>query len=119
VQRGTTQDRYASAMFTRSTLRRYPDRAELFLDLALGRLDAVLTNVVAAPVEFLDTELGAGFDLAGPVLDDPAWFGDGIGIAVRKGDEQLRAALNDALRDLRGSGNLDALRSRYFGFDVD
>ena len=119
VQRGTTQDRFAGANFTRSTLRRYSDRTELFLDLALGRLDAAFTNVIAARTEFLDTELGAGFEFAGPALDDPAWFGEGVGIAVRKGDEQLRAALDDALRELRGSGRLDAIRRRYVSFGID
>lgn len=119
VQRGTTQDRYATATYPGSVLRRYPDRAELFIDLALGRLDAVLTNVISGRTEFLDTELGAEFEFAGPVLDDPAWFGEGIGIAVRKGDEQLRAALNDALRQIRADGNLDAIRSRYVGFPID
>lgn len=119
VRRGTTGDRYAGAKLSRSTLRHYPDQAELFIDLALGRLDAVLTSAITARTEFLDTELGAGFEFAGPALDDPAWFGEGIGIAVRKGDERLRTALNEALRELRSAGTLDAIRSRYVGFDIE
>lgn len=119
VQRGTAGDRYATANFARSSLRRYPDQAELFLDLALGRLDAALSDVIGARSEFLDTEVGAGFEFAGPALDDPVWFGDGIGIAVRRGDERLRAALDGALRDLRQSGVLEAIRGRYVGFAID
>jgi ABC-type amino acid transport substrate-binding protein len=119
VQRGTTHERYAAATYPRSTLRRYPNRSELFIDLTLGRLDAVLTNVIAGRVEFLESELGAEYDFAGPALDDPAWFGSGTGIAVRKGDEQLRGALDSALREVRADGTLDAIRSRYFGFSIE
>ena len=98
---------------------RYPNRSELFIDLTLGRLDAVLTDVIAGRVEFLETELGADYDFAGPALDDPAWFGRGTGIAVRKGDEELRGALDGALREVRADGTLDAIRSRYFGFSIE
>lgn len=119
VQRGTTQERFAAATYPRSSLRRYPNRRELFIDLTLGRLDAVFTNVIAGRVEFLETALGADYDFAGPAFDDPAWFGSGSGIAVRKGDEQLRAALDTALREIRADGTLDAIRSRYFGFSIE
>lgn len=114
VRRDTTQDRYLAATYPGAVVRRYGDPTELYLDLALGRLDAALVDVLAARTQFLDTELGADFDLAGPTLDDPAWFGEGLGVAVRKGDAELRDALNRALRALRADGTLDALRADHF-----
>lgn len=119
VQRGSAQDGFAAATYPGIVLRRYGDKAELYLDLALGRLDAGLVSVIAGRAQFLDTPLGAEFDLMGPVLDDPAWFGEGVGIAVRKGDAQLLAALNQALRDIRTDGTFDVIRRNYFHFPID
>ena len=119
VERGSVQDRYVSATYPAATVRRYGDRTELYLDLALDRLDTVLTDTVAARVQFLGTDLGAEFDFVGPQLDDPEWFGKGVGIAVSKGDDRLRTALNGALQAIRGDGTLDAIASQYFPFPLD
>lgn len=119
VERGSVQDRYVSATYPAATMRRYDDRTELYLDLALDRLDTVLTDAVAARVQFLSTDLGADFDFVGPQLDDPEWFGKGVGIAVSKGDDRLRTALNGALQAIRGDGTLDAIASLYFPFPLD
>ena len=119
VQRGSTQAAFAAATYPGIELRQYGDKTELYLDLALGRLDAVLANTVVARAQFLTTPLGANFDFVGPVLDDPAWFGEGVGIAIRRGDTQLLAALNDALREIRADGTYEAIRATYFGFQIE
>jgi arginine/ornithine transport system substrate-binding protein len=119
VQRGTAQNRYVTATFPGATVRRYADKTELYLDLALDRLDTALIDVLSGRVQFLGTDLGADFDFVGPALDDPAWFGEGVGIAVRKGDDELRTTLNQALRDIRTDGTFDAIRSQYFAFQLE
>ena len=70
-------------------------------------------------VQFLDVELGRDFTLTGPRFADPAWFGDGIGIAVRKGDDALRNDLDAALQQIRSDGTFDAIRRRYFSFQLE
>jgi arginine/ornithine transport system substrate-binding protein len=74
-------------------IRRYSDLAEAFIDLALARNDAVLAEVAPARVSFLQTPLGADYEFVGPEITDERWFGTGIGIAVRKGDNARREAL--------------------------
>jgi arginine/ornithine transport system substrate-binding protein len=119
VQRDTTHDRYVSATYGGvATIRRYTDRDELFIDLALGRLDLVISDGLATRAAFLDTELGAGFDFVGPELQAPEFFGDGEAITVRKGDVELRQALNDALEAIRSSGTYATISKGYFGYDV-
>jgi polar amino acid transport system substrate-binding protein len=49
----------------------------------------------------------------GPFLE-PRFFGDGMGIAVPKKDQALRAQLNAALRRVRSSGRLEEIVARYF-----
>jgi ABC-type amino acid transport substrate-binding protein len=119
VPRGTTYDRYATATYGDvASVRRYTDRDELFIDLALGRLDLVISDGLATRAAFLDTELGAGFDFVGPELQAPEFFGDGEAIAVRMGDDELRQALDDALRGIRANGSYGAISNAYFGHDV-
>ena len=119
VRRGTVQDRFVTASYPLAKIRRYGNLQELFIDLALGRLDTVLAEEVASRVQFLDVELGADFELTGPRLADPAWFGDGIGIAVRKGDDRLREALDRAMAAIKADGTFDAIRRRYFTFALE
>ena len=116
VHRGTTHDAYATTTYGGvATIRRYADRDELFIDLALGRLDLVISDGAAARTGFLDTELGSGFTFIGPELEAPQFFGEGEAIALRKGDEELRQALNQALARIRADGTLAAIGREYFG----
>jgi arginine/ornithine transport system substrate-binding protein len=115
VHRGTVQDGYVTALYAAgSTIQRYSYKEDLFIDLALGRLDAVLVDTPAGAAAFLATDLGAGYEFVGPELDDAKWFGDGRGIAVRKGDDELLGALDDALKTLEADGSYESIRSEYF-----
>jgi polar amino acid transport system substrate-binding protein len=55
--------------------------------------------------------------IAGPFFE-PAYFGDGIAIAVGKKDRDLRAQLNSALSNIRSSGRFRELVERYFPIRV-
>ena len=50
--------------------------------------------------------------------NDPAFFGDGAGIAVRKGDDTLRKALDEAITAIRADGTYQRIAARYFDFDI-
>ncbi len=118
VQRTTIHDRFATLTFKQSEIVRYAKQDEVFLDLASGRVDATLVDTVAADVAFLKTPAGKGYAFVGPVYTDPAFFGDGAGIAVRKGDEALRGKLNASLAAMLADGGYKKIAARYFDFDV-
>lgn len=118
VQRNTIHDRYATATFKGSDIVRYGKQDEVFLDLVNGRIDATLADVVAAEQGFLKTPKGAGFALRGPNFDDPAYFGVGAGIAMRKGDKALQQAINGALASMRADGTYRRINDKYFSFDI-
>ena len=54
----------------------------------------------------------------GPDFTDPRWFGDGAGIAVRKGETELLDALNGAIAAIRADGTYKAINDKYFNFDA-
>ena len=118
VQRNTIHDRYATATFKDSEIVRYGKQDEVFLDLVNGRIEATLADVVAADQGFLKTPKGAGFALRGPNFDDPAYFGVGAGIALRKGDKALQQAINGAMASLRADGTYKRINDKYFSFDI-
>ena len=115
VRRNSVHDRYATDQYgATAIIRRYSDLAELFVDLALGRNDAVLVEVPAARTSFLQTRLGADYEFVGPELNDERWFGTGIGIGVRKGAAPRREAFNRALAAIRADGTYQRIIARYF-----
>lgn len=118
VQRNTIHDRYASTTFKGAQIVRYAKQDEVFLDLIAGRVDATLADSVALDQGFLKTNAGKGFAFKGPVYDDPAFFGVGAGIAMRKGDKGLRDAVNGAIAAIRADGSYKKLNDKYFSFDV-
>jgi arginine/ornithine transport system substrate-binding protein len=118
VQRTTIHDRFATATFKQSEIVRYSKQDEVFLDMKSGRIDATLVDAIAGDIGFLKTPAGKGFVFAGPQYTDPAFFGDGAGIAVRKGDDKLRRQLNDAIAAIRADGTYKKIQERYFAFDI-
>jgi arginine/ornithine transport system substrate-binding protein len=119
VKRGTIHDRYLTSEYGgTSAIRRYGYADEIFIDLALGRLDLAFADGITLTESFLKTDLGAGFDFIGPSLSDPRWFGHGEGIAVRKGNVDLLARLNQALRRILADGTYEEIRTKYFDHDI-
>ena len=49
----------------------------------------------------------------GPFLE-PRYFGEGIAIAIPKGDSELKVQINGALKRVRSSGRFDELVLQYF-----
>jgi arginine/ornithine transport system substrate-binding protein len=118
VQRATVFDRFLTDTFKGVTVVRYTKQDEVYLDLAAGRIDAALQDVVAAQEGFLKTPQGKAFGFIGPFYDEPKYFGDGAGVAVRKSDDALREAFNAAIRAVRADGAYKKIQDKYFDFDV-
>ncbi|MCY1553927.1 Lysine/arginine/ornithine-binding periplasmic protein [compost metagenome] len=54
----------------------------------------------------------------GEQVSDPQYFGDGQGIGIRKEDDELRQALDQALAEIIRNGTYDKLRKRYFAIPI-
>ena len=120
VQRSSIYDRFATEQFTPAGIEvvRYSSQNEIFLDLAAGRVDATLADVVNIDDGFLKTVAGKGFALAGPDYNDVKYFGNGAGIAVRKGDKATAEKFNAAIAAIRANGKYQAIQDKYFQFNV-
>ncbi|WP_087019958.1 ABC transporter substrate-binding protein [Thaumasiovibrio subtropicus] len=118
VQRATTHDKYLTDNFKSVNIVRYGTFDEAYLDLKAGRIAAVLGDASALEEGLLNKPGGDSYTFVGPSLTDPQWFGDGFGIAVRKQDKSLTAALDAAILSLREQGIYQEIAAKYFNYDV-
>lgn len=118
VQRATTHQCYAEKVFPDAELVLYASDEEVYKDIALGRIDAFLTNSLAANKSFLSKEEGADYGFVGEDHVDQECYGEGVGIAVRKEDTELRDELSAAIKALRDNGTYKEINDKYFPFDI-
>ena len=118
AQAGTTQADYAVQMYPDADVRLYPTQDEASLDMASGRLDVMVGDMLPL-LDFVEkTEDGACCKLAGEPITDPAFVGEGVGIALRQEDNDLRERLNKALEEIRADGTYQAINDKYFTIDI-
>ena len=118
VQRATIHENFLRDNFPGMDIRVYATQDEANADLVSGRVDLVMADSVALLEGFLKTDQGKGFEFVGPDYNDPKWHGDGAGIAVRKGEDDLRMGLNKAIAQIRKDGTYKKINDKYFDFDV-
>ena len=119
VEKGGTHQAFIEKVYPTSTLRRYNTLDEAILDLAAGRVDAALGDKDAI-VAFLKTRReGACCQILADVPRDPTYFGDGIGIGLRKEDVALKAAFDKAIAATIADGTFARISARYFDFPID
>lgn len=90
----------------------YDTQDNAYLDLAAGRLDALLSDKFPA-YDWLRTDEGAGFEFKGEDID----INDRIAIAVRKGDP-VKEKFNAALEAIVENGTYAEINARYFPFSI-
>lgn len=98
-----------------ATIRTYQAGPETFADLMNGRVDAVMasrTNLNAFVKKHANAISSSGYGFSGGVL------GAGSAIGLRKGNAELKAALDEALSAMIKDGTLSKLSVKWFGEDV-
>ena len=119
VQRATTHDKYLTDNYGDTVeIVRYGSFDEAYLDLANGRVAAVLGDASALEEGVLNKAGGEAYEFVGPSLTDPKWFGEGFGIALRKQDKDLTKKLDAAILSLREKGIYQDIAAKYFNYDV-
>jgi len=117
AQSSTTHSNYAEEKLPSAEVRLYPTPDEYKLDIANGRVDAVVDDVIVLG-EWLKTDDGACCKLLGTLTPDPVINGEGAGIAVRKGEDELREMFTTAIAAIRENGKYKEINDKYFEVDV-
>ncbi|MDA9556802.1 ABC transporter substrate-binding protein [Vibrio sp.] len=118
VLRAATHDKYVTDNYPDAKVVRYGSLDDAYIDLKAGRVQAVLGDASAIEGGLLNKEGGENYQYAGPSLTDARWFGEGMGIALRKQDRELKQKINKALAALRENGQYENIASKYFAYDI-
>jgi polar amino acid transport system substrate-binding protein len=111
---GTAHEAYLKALFTEVETRPYPSADIARFALKKGDVDLLFGDAISLAfwLNGTDSENCCSFR-GGPYMDS-RYFGEGVGIAVKKGNDTVRLALNWALFRMWEQGRFTDLWLRYF-----
>ena len=93
----------------------YDTQENAYLDLSSGRVDALLADKYAIYGWLKDDPAGKDYEFKGePINED-----DKVGIALRKGESELRSKLNLALKEIKEDGTYKKINDKYFPFSIE
>ncbi len=114
VAAGTAHEAYLKALFTEAEVRPYPSAEAARLALRRGEVDLLFGDAITLAfwLNGTDSENCCAFR-GGPYIDS-RYFGEGVAIVVKKGNDTIRLALNWALFRVWEQGRFTDLWLRYF-----
>jgi polar amino acid transport system substrate-binding protein len=114
VVAGTAQEAYLKTLFTEAELHPYETPEAARAALQKGEVDLVFGDGISLAFWLNGTASAGCCEFRGGPYLESHYFGEGVGIAVRKGDDVLRRAFNWALFRLWEKGRFTDLWLRYF-----
>jgi polar amino acid transport system substrate-binding protein len=111
---GSAHEAYLATFFPRVARKPYPGFAALHEALRAGEVEAIFADGLSLAI-WLGGETSADCCAfkGGPFLES-RYFGEGIGIAVRKEDSNLRRAMDWALARIYANGSYAEIYRKYF-----
>ncbi len=108
---GTNYQQWLQEHVPGADVRTYQDDPSKLQDLRVGRLDAVINDRLM--LGYLLKHSSTPFQAAGQPFARQR-----MGIALRKGNPKLLAALDDAIRAMKKDGEMARVSEKWFGVDV-
>ncbi|MBZ6078338.1 lysine/arginine/ornithine ABC transporter substrate-binding protein [Microvirga puerhi] len=97
-------------------IREYKSTEAHDLDLAAGRIDAVLADATAI-IGTLEKPEFKDYSLVGPSITG-GLLGAGVGVGLRQGDTELKKSFNDAIQAAIKDGTVQKLSVKWFKIDT-
>jgi octopine/nopaline transport system substrate-binding protein len=117
VQVATTHAKFADQyMGDRAEIRIYDFQHTIDLELYQGRLDAVIGDF-SYWQPLIKSEQGKDFKIVGPHMTGGP-FGGGVGVAVRKKDQDLADRFSRTIEEAIKDGTIKKLAVKWFGYDA-
>jgi len=114
VVAGTAHEAYLKALFTEAEPHPYPTPEAARAALKKGEVDLLFGDGIALAFWLNGTDSAGCCVFRGGPFMESRFFGEGVGIAVRRGNDLLRQAFNWALFRLWEKGRFTDLWLRYF-----
>jgi polar amino acid transport system substrate-binding protein len=114
VVAGTAHEAFIKTFFTEAEARPYPTPEAARDALRRGEVDLLFGDGIQLAFWLNGIDSGGCCEFKGGPYTESRYFGEGIGIAVRRGNDTLRQAFNYALFRLWEKGRFTDLWLRYF-----
>ena len=114
VVRGSAHEAFLRDFFEGAIVQAYATPAEARNALKSGEVDLLFGDAISLMFWLQGTDSARCCEFKGEGYIEPRYFGDGAGIAVKKGNERLREVLDYALARVKASGRYEELMLRYF-----
>jgi polar amino acid transport system substrate-binding protein len=114
VVAGTAHEAFLKTLFTEAIVQPYPNADAARFALKKGELDLIFGDGISLAFWLNGTDSATCCVFRGGPFLESSYFGEGVGIAVRRGNELLRQAFNWALFQLWEKGRFTDLWLRYF-----
>ena len=112
AQRSTVASQWAEDEFgRRGDVKLYDTQTAAYGDLTAGRIDVLVSDYLPVAEWLADNP---DYALIGEKID----IHDKIGIGIRKGEDELKQALNAALQAIRDNGRYKEINDQYFPVDI-
>jgi polar amino acid transport system substrate-binding protein len=108
AQGATIQHAYVQENFAaNNTIQAYETADQAMADLLAGNLDMILADSA-----YLEPIVAGNSAIA--FIGDDVLIGNGVGVGLRKADDELEAKLNAAIDAAKADGTVDALIAKWF-----
>jgi len=120
VQVSTIHEAYAQKHFaaTAGEIKVYQTQDEANQDLVAGRIDATQADSIALDAFLATPEGAACCESKGAVADDTEVLGLGVGVGLRKGEDDLKAKFNAGIAKVLEDGTYEAISKPYFASSI-
>ncbi|HZV20356.1 MAG TPA: transporter substrate-binding domain-containing protein [Hyphomicrobiales bacterium] len=114
VVKGSSHEAFLRDFFPGAKLVLYPAPAEARAALKNGEADLLFGDGISLMFWIQGTDSDRCCEFKGDGYTEARYFGDGAGIAIKKGNTRLREVLDYALERVKASGRYEELMLRYF-----
>lgn len=114
VVQGSAHEAFLKDFFGGAKILAYSSPAEARAALKNGDADLLFGDGISLMFWIQGSESARCCEFKGEGYSEPHYFGDGVGIAVKKGNTRLREVLDYALARVKASGRYEELMLRYF-----
>jgi polar amino acid transport system substrate-binding protein len=108
---GSTGETAANSIDGIKEIKKYDLTTDVFNDMGLGRVEAAVVGEMVGRY-YMTTKPGE-FEVVGQSINVLP-----MGIAIRKGDTELRDAIEIAVRTVEDNGTLTKISEKWFGADI-
>jgi polar amino acid transport system substrate-binding protein len=118
VVRGSAHEAFLKDFFEGAVILPCATPAEARTALKNGEADLLFGDGISLMFWIQGTDSARCCEFRGGAYSEPRYFGDGVGIAVKKGNARLREVLDYVLARVKASGRYEELMLRYFPLPI-